>query len=125
MREIGGEFVLDIDPRRIDRHVALLIAKQTAPLSGKQLTFVRKFARLSLRAFGEKLGVSHVAVFKWEAMGSKRAGMDLNAERFIRAFLFLGLGFSYEQAGRIIMELNAKNRAKAAAISFGANSLAA
>jgi DNA-binding transcriptional regulator YiaG len=125
MREIFGEWVLDIDPRRIDRHVAFLIAKQMAPLTGKQVTFVRKFAKMSLRAFGERLGVSHVAVFKWEAMGNKRAGMDLNAERVIRAFLFLGLGLSYEQAGRIIMELNVKSLAKKEAIKFEAASLAA
>ena len=73
MRKAFGEWVLDINFNQLQIAVLLVLAKKTAPLSGKEVRFIRHYLNMSTHAFAKLLGVSHVAILKWEKEERKMA----------------------------------------------------
>ena len=83
-----------IDAKVIDR-VEKLVAKglilKEIPIRGQEVTFFRSVFALSQRDFAQRLGLSHVAVFKWEKAKSKQ--LDLVNEVAVKVLIsgLLGL----------------------------------
>lgn len=68
---------------QIEREISREILARRIPLRGKEVQFIRKSFGLSMRALGEILGLSHVAIQKWEKHPNKR--LDLVNEIAVRA----------------------------------------
>lgn len=81
MRKAYGDWILDIDFDQLQIAVLLLLVKQNFPLSGREITFIRHYLDMSTIEFGELLGVTHVAVLKWE---SEERKMNPSTEIFLR-----------------------------------------
>ena len=52
--------------KQMERSVAKELITQRLPVRGMEVKFLRSIFALSQREFAEKLGLSHVSVFKWE-----------------------------------------------------------
>jgi len=85
MKKVLGEWVIDIDMNELQLCVFNNLVHQPTPLNGKQLRFMRKFLGMSTTEFGQKLGVTHAAIVKWENEQSK---ISPTQEAYIRLFLF-------------------------------------
>jgi DNA-binding transcriptional regulator YiaG len=66
MKKIFGVWVIDIDMNAFQRFVLQELIYQPYRLTGGQFRFMRKYMEISTTDFGEKLGVSHAAIVKWE-----------------------------------------------------------
>jgi DNA-binding transcriptional regulator YiaG len=108
MEKIMGEWVLDINLAALQRFVFQGLIHKPHPLTGKELRFMRKFLEMSTTEFGEKVGVSHAAVVKWE---KGQAQMSPAQESYIR--LFLCECFSDRELLRIYREIRPEMLAKA------------
>jgi DNA-binding transcriptional regulator YiaG len=84
MQKIMGEWVIDINLAALQRFVFQGLISKPYPLTGKELRFMRKFLEMTTTEFGEKLGVSHAAVVKWE---KEQAEISAAQEPYIRLFL--------------------------------------
>ena len=83
---VSGQHVIAAETlSRIERAVACAVLANAVPLRGKEVQFIRKAFGLSARALAELLGISHVAVRKWEKNAGKR--LDLMNEVAVRAML--------------------------------------
>ena len=78
---------------------------------------------VTLRELASRLGVSHVAIHKWEEMKGKATGMDINNERVLRAIMFLALRHTPPEVLQIITALNAKPKSRAEAMQMDAEEL--
>ena len=85
MRKMIGEWVIDINFSKLQLAVLHCLLYKVAPLNGDELKFIRKFLNMSTTDFGKILGVSHVAVIKWES-GKTRA--NLSTDVCIRLYVF-------------------------------------
>lgn len=81
MRKAFGEWVFDINFNQLQIAVLLMLAKKQSPLTGKEIRFIRHYLRMSTHAFAKLLGVTHVAVLKWE---SEERKMAAGTEIYIR-----------------------------------------
>jgi len=83
MKKVYGEWVIDIDLNALQLFVFKELIHKPVPLTGRELRFMRKFLQLSTTDFGEKLGVSHATVVKWEKEQAKVGPLQ---ETYIRMF---------------------------------------
>ncbi|MDE3056177.1 MAG: hypothetical protein KGI80_05780 [Verrucomicrobiota bacterium] len=90
MKEVVGEWVLDINIMALQRFVFRGLIHKPTPLTGKEMRFMRKFLGLSTVDLGKKLGVSHAAVVKWEKEDSKISPSQEAYARLIFCKLFQG-----------------------------------
>lgn len=76
---------------KLTAHTVIL---KNLPIRGQEVKFFRGLFALSQRDFAEKLGLSHVAIFKWEKAKDKR--LDLVNEVAVKALVvgILGLRIS-------------------------------
>jgi len=83
--KLQGEWCLDINSRKYEHTIALILAEQPKRLTGSQVRFIRQYLDMSLKEFGERFGhVSHVAVLKWERAGDQPTNMNWSCEKDIR-----------------------------------------
>lgn len=66
MKKICGKWVIDLDMELLQRVVLEAIIHKPSLLSGREISYIRKYMYLSMEEFGKTFGVSHVAVSKWE-----------------------------------------------------------
>jgi DNA-binding transcriptional regulator YiaG len=85
MKKVFGEWVIDLDMNALQKFVFKGLIHKPYPLTGKEIRFMRKFMEMSTTALGEKLGVTHATIVKWEKQQTKVAPMQ---ETYIR-MLFL------------------------------------
>lgn len=109
MKKIMGEWVININLAALQRFVFQGLIHKPHPLTGKELRFMRKFLEMSTTEFGEKLGVSHAAVVKWE---KEQAQISPAQEPYLR--LFLCECFRDNELLRIYREIRPELLAKAA-----------
>lgn len=84
MRLRLGKWVLDVNANDLRNAVLCVLATKPSRLTGAEVRFIRQTQELSMQALGEQLGVSHVAVSKWEANGQNPAGMHVCSEFVVR-----------------------------------------
>lgn len=66
MIKTRNEWTPDIDYNRLQKAVLLSLATKPANLTGNEISYVRKYFKRTLEAFGLEFGVSHAAVIDWE-----------------------------------------------------------
>ena len=84
MKKMLGEWVIDINMAALQRFVFQGLIHKPTPLTGKEIRFMRKFLGISTTAFGEKLGLSHATVVKWE---NGQAQIAPTQETYLRLLL--------------------------------------
>lgn len=70
----GSEFgdVIDIDPRQLERLVAIALIENKIPIRGAEFRLLKSAIAMSNEAIGDKLGVSRNTVLKWGKEIEKR-----------------------------------------------------
>ena len=83
MKKVFGEWVIDIDMNALQLFVFKNLIHKQSPLSGREMRFMRKFLELATTDLGEKLGISHATVVKWE---KEQAKIGPTQETYLRMF---------------------------------------
>lgn len=83
-KKVFGEWVLDVNLKKLQEVVLQTLINKPSPLAGAELRFIRKFLEMPTAAFGKLFGVSHVAVVKWE---NNKAQINPATELCIRLYV--------------------------------------
>ncbi len=75
---------------RVEKLAAQALVTNNIPIRGKEVQFLRSAFSLSQREFGQKLHLSHVAIFKWEKAKNRR--LDLVNEVAVKTLVSGMLG---------------------------------
>jgi DNA-binding transcriptional regulator YiaG len=81
---------------QLERQVAEALLEHQVPIRGAEVQFIRESFGLSQKDFGKFLGLSGVAILKWEKTSSKR--LDLVNEIAVRALIAQKLELPYAAA---------------------------
>jgi transcriptional regulator with XRE-family HTH domain len=95
--EIDHEWVPDIKYNRLEEYMGLAVALKQAALTGYELRFLRRHARLTLDALAGKLGVTRQAIIKWEKRGDLVTRMQPALEKLFRMIMLDAQGIAPEQ----------------------------
>jgi len=79
----GTEYI-DLPPNVIERAIARKLIEARVPIRGCEARFLRSALGMSLKAWGQKFGMSAAGVLKWEKQNTKRLA-PVN-EAAVRAF---------------------------------------
>ena len=88
LAHVRGEWVPLVDYARCEDAVLEALCRKPAALTGSEVRFVRLHFKLTLAEFGKALGVTHVAVRKWEKKADATTGMTWAIEKTIRLYVF-------------------------------------
>jgi DNA-binding XRE family transcriptional regulator len=91
MKKIRGEWILDIPLNEYQQVVIWILAHADFAFTGRHVRFVRHWMEMTQKDFGDMLGVSHVAVSKWEDKGSQPTSMARATEVQLRLEMLLSL----------------------------------
>lgn len=83
MKKVFGEWIMDIDMNQFQLFIFNSLVHKTSRITGKELKFMRKFLDLSTTELGKRIGVTHVAILKWEKETTK---MSISQEIYLRMF---------------------------------------
>lgn len=108
MAKIRGEWVLDINPNKLDEAVLRVLIFKPTRLTGAEIHFVRAFFEMTLKDFGKKFDVTHAAVKKWEAAGNIATEMKWSIEKDIRLFALTGISKKAKDFLEAYKELDTK-----------------
>lgn len=84
MKKVVGEWVIDVDFPTLEKMALRLIIHKRAPLTGAELRFIRKYLGFTTAEFGKLLGVTHVAIVKWE---SNKTRPPIPADIYVRLYV--------------------------------------
>jgi len=90
--EIRGEWVPDIDYRRLDTAVLVALAVKHSRLTGHEVRFIRLHFEMKRQQFADLFGLSRQATKKWEDKGDNVTDMNWSAEKVLRLFVAARLG---------------------------------
>ncbi len=109
LKFVLGEWVLDINLDKLQMFVVQSLIHKHAPLTGGELSCLRKFLRMSTTAFGKMCGVTHAAVIKWE---SDKANINPATEIYIRLLVLRHLHVKSEKIDALLNEIRAEDLIK-------------
>jgi DNA-binding transcriptional regulator YiaG len=109
LKKIMGKWVLDINLNILQLEVLKMLIHKSTPLQAGELSFIRKYFEMTMSAFGEAFGVSHVAVIKWESGQLPAPPMDV----YIRMYVMGRLNAKNADFGKLYHEVNMANLAQA------------
>ncbi len=84
-----GEEYPDINMKELELTVAKALIKNSTPLNGAKLMFLRKFLKLSLRDLGQELGVPHSNIKLWEDSGKDKTGLATTGEKLLKYLVLI------------------------------------
>jgi DNA-binding transcriptional regulator YiaG len=84
--------IIDLEPREIEKQIALELINQRIPIRGTEVEFLRKCLKLSMEKFAGQLGLTGASILKWEREPKKRLAR-IN-EFAVRALVAEHLGIS-------------------------------
>ena len=85
LKNIHGEWVLDLNFEKYERAVLWALSMKPVRLSGNEINFIRHHFKMNLKSFGKRFGdVAHSAVIKWENCGDHTTNMSWSTEKDIR-----------------------------------------
>src|SRR5947207_1252818 len=102
LRKALGEWVINIDFNKFRRTVLNFLVHKKTLLTGDEIRFIRKYLEMSTTEFGKILGVSHVAVLKWES-GENR--VVPTTDLCIRLYVLRRLHAKNDEFGKLIYEI--------------------
>lgn len=84
-RKFRDEWALDLSPKQLRHAVLWALAHKPAPLTGREVRYVRQWMEKPLRDFAELCAMtSHQSVMKWESKGDQLTGMHRSTEILLR-----------------------------------------
>lgn len=86
MVKVRGIWTPNINYNKLAQTVCEALAHKPARLTGNEIRFLRQQSEMTLKAFGERFDVSHVAVLNWERVGDDFPAMKWPIEKDIRLF---------------------------------------
>lgn len=102
LRKAFGEWVIDIDFNKLrEKALHYLVHKPTA-LTADEMRFIRTHLEMTTTNFGKVLGVSHVAVLKWES-GENR--ILPTTDLCVRMYILRRLHAKNEEFGKLIYKI--------------------
>lgn len=88
MRSFQGEWIPEIDFFALESRLLYELPFKPSRFTGAEIKFIRSAKGLTLKDFGKMIGVSHVAVKKWEAgEAGDDSGMSWTNEKLLRVTL--------------------------------------
>lgn len=95
-REIRGSIEPIINYKYLAEKVIAEICsdENKNPLTGRQVFFLRNHSEMTLREFGELLGVTHANVKKWENCEDSPTKMNKPTEKILRLEMLSSIGMS-------------------------------
>lgn len=82
--ERGDTEALDVGPEALMERVTLELIETPRPWTGNEVRFIRHWLDETLEEFGQRVGVSHAAVHKWEGKADSPTAMGKGNEYAIR-----------------------------------------
>lgn len=92
MVKVRGIWTPNINYNVLSKGILETMAIHPVRLTGREIRFVRHYFEMTLEEFGERFGVSHPAVLKWEKNASAPARMAWGTEKDLRLFILDQLG---------------------------------
>jgi DNA-binding transcriptional regulator YiaG len=86
-----GEPYPDLNMNWLEEMTAKALIKESAPLSGAKLRFLRKFLDKSLRDLAQELAVPHTSIKHWEDRPKEKTGLSPAHEKQIKYLTFLDI----------------------------------
>lgn len=86
MIEARGEWVPDINQKKLQEMLIEALVSKHSRLSGSEVRYIRLFSEMNLEQFAERFDVTHPAVLKWERSKNQATGMSWTTEKDIRLF---------------------------------------
>ncbi|MCB0421850.1 MAG: hypothetical protein KDD61_12695 [Bdellovibrionales bacterium] len=108
MVQIRGEWVLDVNPKKLHEAVLNALVFKPSRLTGAEILFIRQYFQMTLKEFGEKFDVTHPAVRKWEETKNKATEMKWSIDKDIRLFALTGISKKARDFLEAYRELNTK-----------------
>lgn len=102
LRKTLGEWVIDIDFNKLRNKALNFLIHKSSALTGEEMRFIRKHLELTTTEFGNTLGVTHVAVLKWES-GENR--ILPTTDLCVRMYVLRRLHAKNEDFGKLIYDL--------------------
>ena len=87
MIKIRGIWTPEINYNLLRKNALFAICNSPYPITGNELSFIRKYFEMTLMDFGKCFGVTHAAVIKWEKTGGNFAKITPSIEACIRLFV--------------------------------------
>lgn len=66
MKLVYGDWVLNINLGKLQLAVLNVLIHKPIPLTGRELKFIRTYFEMTTKELAKVLGVTHVAILKWE-----------------------------------------------------------
>ena len=108
LKEVHGEWVFDFSMGLFQKCVLEMIARKPSPLTGPELRFIIDYFEMAYRDFAKILGVSHVAVVKWEKEQSK---MSPSTEVCLRLYILDHLKITNSEFRQLFRKINPEDLA--------------
>lgn len=86
MKMVMGDWCYDFRLNELQKCILLLLCRKSAPLTGAEVRFIRKYLEMTKTDFAKIGGVTHAAVAKWENYENASAKMSPATETCIRLF---------------------------------------
>lgn len=87
MIKIRDFWTPNINMNRLRDVVLFALVMKKGSLTGNQVHYIRGWLKETLESFGEKLGVSHSSIKKWENKGDEPTGTSQGNDFFIRTLV--------------------------------------
>lgn len=104
-----GEWVLDIDLNKLQKKLIKALIHKSAPLTGKELRFIRKYFEMTTTEFGNYLGVTHPAILKWE---NEKSQIPEATEKYVRLYAYNRLKVKGDEFQRFFSEISSEKLTK-------------
>lgn len=123
--KVRGQWTPRVNYNTLRAEVLWRLAGLNGRLTGNQVRFIRRHHVMTLQQFGNRFGVSHPAVIKWERRGDDPTGMSWSTEKDIRLFIGHHLEEPAEQFKSLYIQLEAAAPDRAGKVSLEFEPLAA
>jgi hypothetical protein len=87
MIKVRGEWALHVNYNEYQKVVLKILAHKSSRLTGNEVSFIRKYFKMTARSFAERFSVKHTAVLKWEKQYDKVTNTTWSTEKDIRLFI--------------------------------------
>ena len=114
MKNVLGEWVMNINFAQLQRVAMLALAKKNTPLAGREIRSIRHYLNLSTHQFATELGVSHVAILNWE---SEERKMNADTEIHMRLYILNHLKVTDKEFRKTYEQLDRKSLASRHVVS--------
>jgi len=123
--KVRGEWTPKIDYNALTQVVLRLLSVSPCRLTGNEIAFIRKSFQMTLKEFGSRFDVSHVAVMKWEKSKNRATKMSWPVEKDIRLFILTKQSVKAQQFAKVYSGLEVAPSTHSSSLDVDMKDLAA